>query len=116
MAIVTATNSFVTGPIARHLGIEHLVATIAAQADSGALLGKPSGLPAFRDGKIRRVNDWLMSLGLHHGMFARRWFYSDSHNDLPLLMQVSDPVAVDPDERLRDHALAHQWPIISLRG
>ncbi|HRP74467.1 MAG TPA: HAD family phosphatase [Rhodocyclaceae bacterium] len=114
VAVVTATNSFVTGPIARELGIPHLVATIAAQ-ENGAFTGKPRGLPAFKAGKIGRVDAWLESMGLHWGSFDRSWFYSDSHNDLPLLQRVSDPVAVDPDERLRAHALSHGWPVMSLR-
>ena len=114
LAIVTATNSFVTGPIAREFGIPHLIATVAAQAGD-QFTGKPRGTPAFRDGKIARVEDWLESLGLWWGAFARSFFYSDSHNDLPLLAKVSHPVAVDPDETLRRHATEHGWPIISLR-
>ena len=114
MAIVTATNSFVTGPICRELGIEHLVATVAAQ-DEGRFTGKPRGVPAFKEGKIERVEAWLESLGLCWTSFASSHFYSDSHNDLPLLMKVTDPVAVDPDDKLRRHAAEHRWPVISLR-
>jgi HAD superfamily hydrolase (TIGR01490 family) len=114
VAVVTATNSFVTGPIVREFGIAHLVATVPAQLD-GAFTGKPRGLPAFKAGKIERVDDWLETLGLYRGSFARSWFYSDSHNDLPLLSRVSDPVAVDPDDTLRAHATTHGWPILSLR-
>lgn len=114
VAVVTATNAFVTGPIVREFGIPHLVATIPAQND-GAFTGKPRGVPAFKAGKIERVDAWLESLGLHFGSFERAWFYSDSHNDLPLLKRVSNPVAVDPDDSLRAHAEAHGWPVISLR-
>lgn len=114
VAVVTATNSFVTGPIVREFGIAHLVATVPAQLD-GAFTGKPRGLPAFKAGKIERVDDWLETLGLYRGSFARSWFYSDSHNDLPLLSRVSDPVAVDPDDTLHAHATTHGWPILSLR-
>lgn len=114
VAVVTATNAFVTGPIVREFGIPHLVATIPAQ-EGGAFTGKPRGLPAFKAGKIERVEAWLESLGLHFGSFARSWFYSDSHNDLPLMQRVSDPVAVDPDDTLRTHARAQGWPVISLR-
>lgn len=114
VAVVTATNAFVTGPIVREFGIPHLVATIPAQND-GAFTGKPRGVPAFKAGKIERVDAWLESLGLHLGSFERAWFYSDSHNDLPLLKRVSNPVAVDPDDSLRAHAEAHGWPVISLR-
>ena len=113
-AIVTATNSFVTGPIARELAIPHLIATIAAQQD-GRFTGKPRGLPSFREAKVARVEAWLESLGLWWGSFAKSFFYSDSHNDLPLLAQVSDPVAVDPDETLLRHAREQGWPVISLR-
>jgi len=114
VAVVTATNSFVTGPIVREFGIAHLVATIPAQ-EQGAFTGKPRGMPAFKAGKIERVEAWLESLGLYLGSFERSWFYSDSHNDLPLMSRVSDPVAVDPDNILRAHAMAHGWPVISLR-
>jgi len=116
MAIVTATNSFVTGPIALELGIPHLIATIPQQdCRSGRYTGKPHGLPSFREGKIVRVEAWLESMGWWWGSFARSYFYSDSHNDLPLLNLVSDPVAVDPDDTLRAHAGEKGWPVISLR-
>ena len=114
IAVVTATNSFVTGPVAREFGIPHLVATIPAQ-ENGTFTGKPRGMPAFKAGKIERVDAWLESLGLHMGSFDTSWFHSDSHNDLPLLARVRQPVAVDPDDTLREHARLHGWPVISLR-
>ena len=114
VAVVTATNSFVTGPIVREFGIHHVVATIPAQED-GRFTGKPRGMPAFKAGKIERVDAWLESMGLYFGSFQRTWFYSDSHNDLPLLRRVSNPVAVDPDDTLAAHAKEHGWPILSLR-
>ena len=114
-ALVTATNSFVTGPISRELNIPHLIATIPAQ-DNGRFTGKPRGTPAFREGKITRVEEWLESMGLWWGNFERSWFYSDSHNDLPLLLRVSDPVAVDPDQTLRAHAEAASWTILKLHA
>jgi len=114
VAIVTATNSFVTGPIAREFGVAHLIATIPAQ-DDGRFTGKPRGTPAFKAGKIERVESWLESMGLWWSSFEQSWFYSDSLNDLPLLSKVDHPVAVDPDPTLRAHATAHGWPIISLR-
>lgn len=114
VAIVTATNSFVTGPIARAFGIAHLVATVPAQQD-GRFTGLPRGTPAFQGGKISRVDAWLESIGLYLGSFETSHFYSDSHNDLPLLEKVSDPVAVDPDDTLRAHAQRRGWPVISLR-
>jgi HAD superfamily hydrolase (TIGR01490 family) len=116
LAIVTATNSFVTGPIAREFNIPHLIATIPAQdCRSGHYSGKPHGHPSFREGKITRVEAWLESIGLWWGSFQQSYFYSDSHNDLPLMSLVSDPVAVDPDSNLRAHAMSHGWPVISLR-
>ena len=114
VAVVTATNAFVTGPIVREFGIPHVVATIPAQQD-GAFTGKPRGTPAFKAGKIERVEAWLESLGLWWGAFDQSWFYSDSHNDLPLMSKVTRPVAVDPDDTLRGHARNAGWPIISLR-
>ena len=116
-AVVTATNSFVTGPIAREFGIPHLIGTVPALADpvSGDFTGKPTGIPSFREGKIVRVEQWLESLGLCWQSFSNSYFYSDSHNDLPLLQRVSQPVAVDPDDTLRQHAQQMGWQIISLR-
>ncbi|NWG31966.1 MAG: HAD family hydrolase [Rhodocyclaceae bacterium] len=112
--MVTATNSFVTGPICREFGIPHLVATIPAHED-GRFTGAPRGTPAFKEGKITRVNLWLEEMGLWWGAFERSTFYSDSHNDLPLLGLVTHPVAVDPDDTLRAHAARHGWPVLSLR-
>jgi len=115
-AIVTATNSFVTGPIAREFGIPHLIGTVpAANVMDGAFSGGPRGTPSFREGKIARVESWLESLGLWWGSFEESFFYSDSHNDLPLMEKVSTPVAVDPDDTLRQHSLVRNWRIISLR-
>jgi len=114
LAIVTATNSFVTGPIAREFGIPHLIATIPAQ-ENGRFTGKPRGTPSFREGKIARVDAWLESLGLWLGGFERSWFYSDSHNDLPLLEKVTNPVAVDADETLAQAAAERGWLQIGLR-
>ena len=115
-AIVTATNSFVTGPIAREFGIAHLIGTIpGVDVASGRFSGAPSGTPSFREGKIARVEDWLASLGLWWGSFEQSFFFSDSHNDLPLMQKVDTPVAVDPDDKLRAHAAAAGWRILSLR-
>lgn len=113
-AIVTATNSFVTAPIARELGIAHLVATEPERSGS-VFTGGVAGIPCFREGKIARVEAWLAGLGHDWNSFGRSWFYSDSLNDLPLLGKVSDPVAVDPDPTLERHARERGWPIISLR-
>ena len=113
-AVVTATNDFVTAPIAREFGIAHLVATRAGLRD-GAYTGKPEGLPCFRAGKITRVEQWLTSLDRSWDSFGRSHFYSDSHNDLPLLERVSHPVVVDGDAALRAVAFARGWQQISLR-
>jgi len=113
--IVTATNSFVTWPIAREFGIENLVATDPEEAPDGEFTGGVQGLPAFRDGKVKRMEAWLAGLGLTWDSFAERWVYSDSLNDLPLLSTATHPVAVDPDETLKEHALANGWMVISLR-
>jgi HAD superfamily hydrolase (TIGR01490 family) len=113
-ALVTATNSFITGPIAREFGIPHLLATIPA-CKQGAFTGQFRGVPSFQKGKVIRVEAWLESMGLWWSDFDASWFYSDSHNDLPLLEKVSHPVAVDPDRILRGVAQKRSWDIISLR-
>jgi HAD superfamily hydrolase (TIGR01490 family) len=112
-AIVTATNRFITEPIAAELGVPNLLATEIEEVD-GLFTGKPSGTPNFREGKIQRVNDWLAEMG-HSLADFESWFYSDSRNDLPLLEKVDHPVAVDPDDTLRAEAEKRGWPIISLK-
>ncbi len=115
VAIVTATNSFVTEPIAQALGVPHLIATEPERSPDGRFTGAVAGVPSFREGKITRVDDWLASLGNHWEDFTETVFYSDSLNDLPLLQRVSHPVAVDPDPTLAAHARAAGWPVLSLR-
>lgn len=114
VAIITATNSFVTTPIARAFGVEHLIATEPEQVN-GEFTGKVAGTPSFREGKITRLDAWLASRGIQWSEVGESWFYSDSLNDLPLLQRVSKPVAVDPDPTLKAHAEQHGWPVISLR-
>ncbi len=111
--IITATNSFVTAPIARAFGIEHLIATEPEIRD-GAFTGAVSGTPCFREGKVERLESWLAERGKSMKTILKSTFYSDSHNDLPLLEQVGHPVAVDPDAALRAHAGLRGWPVISL--
>jgi HAD superfamily hydrolase (TIGR01490 family) len=111
LLIITATNSFVTSPIAERLGIPHLIATIPEQRD-GRFTGEVQGTPSFQEGKVRRLQEWLRELG---GDLSGSTFYSDSHNDIPLLERVDHPVAVDPDEHLTRHAREKGWPVISLR-
>lgn len=110
LMIITATNAFVTAPIARRLGIPHLIAT-EAEREGDRYTGRVAGTPSFREGKVTRLHDWLRSNG---GDLDGAWFYSDSHNDLPLLDLVTHPVAVDPDKKLMAQAQARGWPIISL--
>jgi HAD superfamily hydrolase (TIGR01490 family) len=112
-AIVTATNRFITRPIADELGVRDLIATDIEEMD-GVFTGKPRGTPTFREGKIQRVDEWLAAKGRKLADFES-WFYSDSLNDLPLLERVTHPIAVDPDATLRAHATKRQWTIISLR-
>jgi HAD superfamily hydrolase (TIGR01490 family) len=114
LMIITATNSFVTGPIAAAFGVEHLIGTDPEQVN-GEFTGKVAGLPSFQEGKVTRLNDWLNARGQSLADFETTWFYSDSHNDLPLMKRVKKPVAVDPDDILRAHAEQQGWPIISLR-
>lgn len=113
-AIVTATNSFVTAPIAREFGVPHLIATEPERRE-GRFTGAVAGTPCFREGKVRRLDEWLSGHGRRIADFAESVFYSDSHNDLPLLERVSRPVAVDPDELLAREAARRGWERISLR-
>ncbi len=112
--IVTATNSFVTAPIAREFGVEHLIATDPEEKE-GEFTGRVAGVPSFREGKVLRMESWLAERGWTWESFGTSWFYSDSLNDLPLLSKVKQPVAVDPDATLRAHAEKQGWAVISLR-
>lgn len=114
VAIITATNSFVTTPIAQAFGIPHLIATEPEQIN-GEFTGKVAGTPSFREGKVTRLNDWLATHNKQLKDFNESWFYSDSLNDLPLLELVNHPVAVDADPTLKAHANKLGWPSISLR-
>ncbi len=111
LLIITATNAFVTRPIAEELGVDELLATEPEMKD-GRFTGRVAGTPCFREGKVTRLEAWLRATGRN---LAESWFYSDSHNDLPLLELVTHPTAVDPDETLAQHAEMKGWPIISLR-
>ena len=111
VVIITATNSFVTGPIARAFEVDDLIATEPEIVD-GQFTGRVAGTPSFKEGKITRLNQWLESS--HHNLKGST-FYSDSHNDLPLLDIVENPVAVDPDEQLRIVAKEKGWPVTSFR-
>ena len=111
LLIITATNRFVTAPIAEKLEIPHLIATELEMVDGG-YSGKVEGTPSYQEGKITRLNQWLEQQQLS---MEGSSFYSDSHNDLPLLEHVDHPVAVDPDPTLHDTATARGWPILTLR-
>jgi HAD superfamily hydrolase (TIGR01490 family) len=112
LVIITATNTFVTAPIAARFGIDHLIGTEPEQVD-GRYTGRVAGMPSFREGKIERLQQWLEN---RHERLDNACFYSDSHNDLPLLERVERPVAVDPDDILAARARERDWPVISLRG
>lgn len=114
LVIITATNSFVTTPIAKAFGIEHLIGTVPEEVN-GEFTGRVVGVPSFQEGKVTRLNQWLAERGQTLADFHTSWFYSDSHNDLPLMELVERPVAVDPDVILRSHAAEQSWPVISLR-
>lgn len=111
LMIITATNQFVTGPIATSMGVDHILATIPEMVDD-AYTGRVEGIPCFQQGKVTRLYEWLTQSG--HDL-KNSYFYSDSHNDLPLLKLVDYPVAVDPDDILEKYAAKQDWPIISLR-
>ncbi len=113
--IITATNSFVTAPIARQFGVEHLIAT-EPEHKNGEFTGQLADIPCFREGKITRLESWMAQRGWDWNSFNQSYFYSDSLNDLPLLGKVKTPIAVDPDATLRAHAARQGWRIISLRG
>lgn len=113
--VITATNSFVTKPIATAYGIEHLIGTDPEIVD-GEYTGGVSGVPSFQQGKVTRLNQWLAERGQSLSDFNISYFYSDSHNDLPLMKLVTNPVAVDADATLLAFAQQQGWPCISLRG
>jgi HAD superfamily hydrolase (TIGR01490 family) len=112
LLVITATNRFVTEPIVQLYGIENLLATTPEFID-GRYTGGFNGIPCFQEGKVKLLEQWLEN---SHETMQDSWFYSDSHNDLPLLKLVENPVAVDPDEKLSEFATAANWPIISLRN
>lgn len=111
LLVITATNRFITEPIVQLLGIENIIACEAEKVN-GLYTGKPVGTPSYHAGKVSRLYDWLEG---RPDSLDGAWFYSDSHNDLPLLKLVDNPVVVDPDDTLAAHAVAAKWPIISLR-
>ncbi|MFL6673303.1 MAG: HAD family hydrolase [Massilia sp.] len=114
VAIITATNRFVTAPIAQAFGVEHLIAAMPQQDQHGNLTGKLLGSPTSGPGKVTHMHAWLDKLGKPFDEFERSHFYSDSHNDIPLLSVVSHPVATNPNAALTQHATALGWPLLHL--
>jgi HAD superfamily hydrolase (TIGR01490 family) len=112
--VITATNSFITKPIAELFGIENLIGTDPEEKE-GEFTGKVSGVPSFKEGKVTRLEAWLKGKNLSLTSFEKSYFYSDSHNDLPLMQKVTHPVAVDSDDVLSEYAKSKGWPQISLR-
>jgi len=111
LVVITATNRFVTQPIVAAFGIDNLLATEPEIID-GKYTGKIAGTPCFQGGKVKRLHSWMQEHGLN---MQGSWFYSDSHNDLPLLKEVDHPIAVDADEQLLEYAETQGWKIMSLR-
>jgi HAD superfamily hydrolase (TIGR01490 family) len=114
VAIITATNAFVTAPIARAFGVEHLIAARPELDQRGHPTGKLAGTPTQGHGKVVHMHAWLEGLGRPFGSFERSYFYSDSHNDIPLLSVVSHPVATNPSAKLSEHANTLGWPLLHL--
>jgi HAD superfamily hydrolase (TIGR01490 family) len=114
VAIITATNRFVTEPIARAFEVEHLIAAQPEQDQHGNLTGKLLGTPTSGPGKVTHMHAWLDQLGRPFDGFERSHFYSDSHNDIPLLSVVSHPVATNPNAALTEHASSLGWPLLHL--
>ena len=111
LLIITATNRFIVEPIASEFKIENIIAC-EPEIYNEQFTGKFTGTPSYAEGKVERFNDWLKTIGRR---LEESWFYSDSHNDIPLMKEVNHPVAVDPDESLKNEAIKIGWPIISLR-
>lgn len=111
LLVITATNQFITEPIVDKLGISNLLATLPEYINE-RFTGNFTGTPCFQEGKVQRLESWMLE---NNENLQGSWFYSDSYNDLPLLQRVDHPVAVDPDDRLREYVKQAGWPIISLR-
>jgi len=111
LLIITATNRFIVEPIASEFKIENIIAC-EPEIYNEQFTGKFTGTPSYAEGKVERFNDWLKTIGRR---LEESWFYSDSHNDIPLMKKVNHPVAVDPDESLKNEAIKMDWAIISLR-
>ena len=113
-AIITATNRFVTEPIAREFGVPHILAPEPEQTPEGEITGRLSGNPTYGSGKVTRTHEWLSELGRTLDSFQKSHFYSDSQNDIPLLSIVTHPIATNPNAKLEAHARAQGWPLLKL--
>lgn len=114
VAIITATNRFVTAPIAKALGVDNLIAAEPEVNTAGDITGKLRGIPTSGPGKVTHTHKWLAAQGKTLDQFGRSYFYSDSQNDIPLLSVVTHPVATNPNNLLKAHAQAQGWPILTL--
>jgi HAD superfamily hydrolase (TIGR01490 family) len=114
VVIITATNRFVTEPIARAFGVKHLIAALPETTPTGEITGKLLGLPTSGAGKVSHTHAWLAGMGTSIEKFEKSYFYSDSQNDIPLLSIVTHPVATNPNATLKAHAQGHGWPLLKL--
>ncbi len=114
VAIITATNRFITAPIAAAFGVANLIAAEPELDTDGEITGKLRGIPTSGPGKVVHTREWLAARGRTLDSFARSYFYSDSQNDIPLLSAVTHPIATNPNALLKAHAEAHGWPILTL--
>ncbi|WMY91414.1 histidinol-phosphatase [Snodgrassella communis] len=113
MLLLSATNEFIIAPIAKTFGIQNIIGVQLETDAAGNYTGRYIGTPSFKEGKVTRLQQWLAQRGQRLSDFDKVYFYSDSHNDLPLLKEVTDPVAVNPDEKLAQYARRHGWPILN---
>lgn len=115
LLLLSATNEFIITPIAHVFGIENVIGVQLEIDSNGNYTGAYVGTPSFKEGKVTRLHEWLQSRGLTMSSYEKIYFYSDSHNDLPLLKEVTDPVAVNPDDKLNSYAQQHGWPVLNFQ-
>ncbi len=115
LLLLSATNEFIITPIAHVFGIENVIGVQLETDSNGNYTGAYVGTPSFKEGKVTRLHQWLQSRGLTMSSYEKIYFYSDSHNDLPLLKEVTDPVAVNPDDKLNSYAQQHGWPVLNFQ-
>lgn len=113
LLVISSTNEFIITPICHRFGIQNIIGTKLETDNKGQFTGKIIGVPSLQAGKIKRLDEWLKNRGETRQSYGKIYFYSDSKNDLPLLKEVSDPVAVNPDETLLAYAQQHGWPVLN---